>query len=509
MAAPPPSTPEDKEDGLPHFAKDTVSFPIRNKAREIVARTVVDTADYEKLKGMSVWLRKCPTGKGKNQAFTSVDKKQVKLSHFLTGRPPEGLFKAYIDGNSMNNCQANLRNCTKSQQGQSRKRAKREGKASKYIGVKPAHNSKWRADASFDSKPHNLGLFDVEIDAAKAYDRFVLRHYGALGKQNGVLEQTEVTAVLSGDLVEEKKEKTLRALPKGVHDKKGGKYEASWKDEDGKQRYKVCRTIAEAETKYKAECQRVLTVLEQRHMTQPIKRNAKGVAVIATNQTRGVSLDIMVSDRHWYELARYSWSWNGDSASSPHGDVNSKITKMHHHVWQLDHPGEEIPKGHEVDHIHQDHADCRAESLRVLTRGGNLQNKRKRPGLSSKYTGVAYNQDNRKWKTCIDVMGKPIYLGYFTTQKAAARRYNEAVEKYYPGGMKNEISDDEEDDDDDDDDDNDDDEEDAEDEDSEDAEDAEEEEEDVDDGEPSAKRREVDSYLELHASGSTTVPACC
>ena len=439
---------EDKDDGLPHFANGTVSIAMRNKAREIVARTVVDAADYEQLKDMSVWLRKLPTGKGKNHVATLVDKKQVKLSHFLTGKPPEGQVKAYIDGNSMNNCRANLRNCTKSQEVQSQSKPKKEGAASKYIGVKPARNGKWQASAKFESKEHYLGTFDVGIDAAKAYDRFVLHHYGSFGKTNGVLNQTEVTAVLSGDLAEEKKEKTPRALPKGVYND-GTAYEARWKDEGGKYRTKNYPTSEEAEAKYIAECQRVLAVLEQRHMAQPIQRNAKGVAVIATNQTRGVSYEIMVSDRHWYELARYSWSWDGSDASFPKGDVNGAInTTMHHYVWKLEHPEEEIPKGHEIDHIHHDHADCRVESLRVLTKGGNGQNKRKRPGLSSKYTGV-YGRKGRKWRAQIIVNHKKIPLGSFAAQKEAAKSYNEAVDKYFPGGMQNEISDDDDDDDDD------------------------------------------------------------
>ena len=434
---------EDKDDGLPHFANGTVSIPMRNKAHEIVARTVVDAADYEKLKDMSVFISTGPSGK--SHAATYVDKKQMWLSHFIGGTPPEGQVKKYIDGDRMNNCRANLHNCTKSAEVQSRNRPKKEGAASKYIGVTPC-NAKWQARAENKHKKHYLGTFDVEIEAAKAYDRFVLRHYGALGKTNGVLDEPEVAAVLSGDLVEEKKEKAPRALPKGVYNA-GAAYEARWKDENGKYRSKNYPTSEEAEVKHIAECQRVLTVLEQRHMAQPIKRNAKGVAVIATNQMSGVSYEIMVSDRHWYELARYSWNWGGDSTSFPQGDVNGKHTKMHSYVWELEHPGEEIPKGHELDHIYHDHADCRVESLRVLTKGGNMQNKRKRQGLTSKYVGAYRSKGQTKWQAQIGVNHKTIPLGSFTTQKAAAKGYNEAVDKYYPGGMKNEISDDDEDDD--------------------------------------------------------------
>ena len=56
---------------------------------------------------------------------------------------------------------------------------------------------------------------------------------------------------------------------------------------------------------------------------------------------------------------------------------------------------------------------------------------KKRSETSSQYRGVSYSQQAKKWRAGIEVKGKSINLGHFTSEKAAARAYNEAALKHF------------------------------------------------------------------------------
>jgi hypothetical protein len=58
-------------------------------------------------------------------------------------------------------------------------------KSSKYRGVsRDKNSSKWVAKISYDGKQHNLGLFEDEEEAAKAYDRAARAHQGEKARPN-------------------------------------------------------------------------------------------------------------------------------------------------------------------------------------------------------------------------------------------------------------------------------------------------------------------------------------
>ena len=95
----------------------------------------------------------------------------VVSMHRLIMQAPEGMVVDHINGNGLDNRRCNLRICTQYENAlNSRPRADAK---SRFKGVYPHHN-KWKARVG----GRYLGLFDDEVEAAKARDRKARELYG-------------------------------------------------------------------------------------------------------------------------------------------------------------------------------------------------------------------------------------------------------------------------------------------------------------------------------------------
>ncbi|MEN6426596.1 MAG: HNH endonuclease [Phycisphaerales bacterium] len=95
--------------------------------------------------------------------------------HRMLMRPRKGYIVDHKDGNSLNNCRDNLRVCTR-QQNQANRRS--TGGTSRFVGVYRRGNQ-WVAQIQCRCKWYYVGLFDNEVEAAKARDR---KAYELLGE---------------------------------------------------------------------------------------------------------------------------------------------------------------------------------------------------------------------------------------------------------------------------------------------------------------------------------------
>lgn len=110
--------------------------------------------------------------KSKNQ-WCSIKMHQLILGDKLSLH----LVCDHRDGNGLNNQKSNLRICTQHQN--SFNSRKRSGTKSIYKGVSRLSNShKWRSYIVINNKQIHLGLFEVEIDAALAYNEKARELFG-------------------------------------------------------------------------------------------------------------------------------------------------------------------------------------------------------------------------------------------------------------------------------------------------------------------------------------------
>lgn len=85
-----------------------------------------------------------------------------------------------------------------------------------------------------------------------------------------------------------------------------------------------------------------------------------------------------------------------------------------------------------VDHKDTDVFNNQKSNLRVCTQSQNSKNQSKPIGVhSSKYKGVSWTKNYKKWESYIKVNYKKINLGYYDVEKEAAIKYNEAAIKYF------------------------------------------------------------------------------
>lgn len=89
----------------------------------------------------------------------------------------------HIDRNRLNNRWVNLRHATKSQN--MTNVVSRPGSSSKFLGVSwRGETQKWRVQIHIDGKNTNVGHFSCEVEAAKAYDKAAIIHYGQYASLN-------------------------------------------------------------------------------------------------------------------------------------------------------------------------------------------------------------------------------------------------------------------------------------------------------------------------------------
>jgi hypothetical protein len=79
------------------------------------------------------------------------------------------------------------------------------------------------------------------------------------------------------------------------------------------------------------------------------------------------------------------------------------------------------------DHKDGNGLDNRRANIRISSRRQNQANKDPLPGRTSKFMGVSFRKDTKKWQVAISYRGHSIHLGTYSDEILAAKTYNKVA----------------------------------------------------------------------------------
>ena len=102
----------------------------------------------------------------------------------------------------------------------------------------------------------------------------------------------------------------------------------------------------------------------------------------------------------------------------------------HHLVWDAFGNAPRNGRIIQVDHLDNDATNNHIDNLDLKTNRENVSKAYKNKKTTSKYTGVHFRKDNKKWVAKFNIKYDTIYLGQFDTEEEANEAYKKQIKKH-------------------------------------------------------------------------------
>lgn len=169
------------------------------------------------------------------------------------------------------------------------------------------------------------------------------------------------------------------------------------------------------------QTRRLLEKCDNFHPSRAAKAHSSAPRLIPL--TRGKFAVVDAQD--YPEISKFIWCADeGRRTYYATRRQNGKIIKMHRQLIKA-------PEGLVVDHIDHDGCNNRRSNLRLATLTENSQNKRGWAKTTSRYKGVYWRKNRKKWAAAIVANKERHHLGCFKNEVEAAKAYDEAAKKLH------------------------------------------------------------------------------
>ena len=146
--------------------------------------------------------------------------------------------------------------------------------------------------------------------------------------------------------------------------------------------------------------------------------------ILLSNKNKNVMQYATCSPEHFDELNSIKWHLNKQGYAKSSSLPDQRFALMHVYVMvKLE--GHVIPDGCVIDHKPPNNRlDNRPHMLRISTFAQNAQNRTKSKHASSRFYGVFFIWDAKKYRTTVKINGVAHYVGQYDTEIEAARAYD-------------------------------------------------------------------------------------